>query len=76
MQRVFNKKSNIWDYFLILVGTALVATSIQCIYDPISMVTGGFSGMSIIVKEITKPLIPGGIPLWFTNIAQIGRAHV
>ncbi len=69
MQRVFNKKSNIWDYFLILVGTALVATSIQCIYDPISMVTGGFSGMSIIVKEITKPLIPGGIPLWFTNIA-------
>ena len=25
--------------------------------------------MSIIVKEITKPLIPGGIPLWFTNIA-------
>lgn len=69
MQRVFNEKSNIWDYFLILVGTALVATSIQCIYDPISMVTGGFSGMSIIVKEITKPLIPGGIPLWFTNIA-------
>ena len=69
MQRLFNKKSNIWDYFLILVGTALVAASIQCIYDPISMVTGGFSGMSIIVKEITKPLIPGGIPLWFTNIA-------
>lgn len=67
MQKFLYKKTKIVDYFLILIGTALVAASIQCIYDPISMVTGGFTGMSIIVKEITKRLIPGGVPLWFTN---------
>lgn len=65
----YNQRMKTWDYILIVIGTALVATSIQCIYDPIRMVTGGFSGMSIIVKEITKGLMPGGIPLWFTNIA-------
>lgn len=65
----YNRRMKTWDYILIVIGTALVATSIQCIYDPINMVTGGFSGMSIIVKEITKGLMPGGIPLWFTNIA-------
>lgn len=62
-------KRPIWlDYVLIIIGTGLVATSIQCIYDPVSMVTGGFSGLAIIVKEVTGRLVPGGVPLWLTNI--------
>ena len=54
---------------MLIVGTALVAVSIQCIYDPISLVTGGFSGLAIVIKSVTEPFFPGGIPLWFTNIA-------
>ncbi len=54
---------------MLIVGTAFVAVSIQCIYDPISLVTGGFSGLAIVIKAVTEPFIPGGIPLWLTNIA-------
>lgn len=53
---------------MLVIGTGLIAVSIQCIYDPISLVTGGFTGLAIVVKEITRNLIPGGIPLWATNM--------
>lgn len=68
MQRFLYQRSKWWDYLLMIVGTGLVAASIQCIYDPISLVTGGFTGMAIIVKELTQQVIPGGVPLWLTNI--------
>lgn len=68
MQRLLYKRSTIWDYIMIIAGTGLVALSIQCIYDPISLVTGGFTGLAIIVKEVTGSFIEGGIPLWLTNI--------
>lgn len=68
MQRLLYKKSALWDYLMVLIGTGMVALSIQCIYDPISLVTGGFTGLAIIVKEVTGGIIDGGIPLWFTNI--------
>lgn len=68
MQKLLYKKSALRDYILLFMGTALVAFSIQCIYDPIRLVTGGFTGFAIIVKEITEKFFPGGIPLWFTNL--------
>lgn len=54
---------------MLIIGTGFVATSIQCIYDPISLVTGGFTGLAIIVKALTENVVPGGVPLWLTNIA-------
>ena len=33
------------------------------------MVTGGFSGIAILVKEWTEGVVPGGIPLWITNLS-------
>ena len=69
MQKLFYRRSKVWEYLMLIVGTALVAASIQCIYDPISLVTGGFSGLAIVIKSVTEPFFPGGIPLWFTNIA-------
>lgn len=68
MQKLLYKKSTVKDYIFLILGTALVAASIQCIYDPISLVTGGFTGIAIIVKEITENFFDGGIPLWFTNL--------
>ena len=68
MQKFIYKRSVLWDYVMLAVGTGLVAASIQCIYDPVRLVTGGFTGLAIIVKEITRPLLSGGVPLWMTNI--------
>ena len=68
MKSFFYKRTVIWDYVLIIVGTGLVGFSIQCIFDPAGLVLGGFSGIAIIVKAVTESLIPGGIPLWVTNI--------
>lgn len=69
MQSFLYRQSRIWDYFLLVIGTGLVAASIQCVYDPIRLVTGGFTGLAIIVKEVTGSVIPGGVPLWLTNLA-------
>lgn len=55
-------------YLSIIIGTALLAFSIQCVFDPTGLVTGGFSGLAIIIKDITQNIISGGIPLWLTNI--------
>ncbi|MGN0142977.1 MAG: YitT family protein [Roseburia sp.] len=68
MQGLLKKRTLFWDYVWIVLGTALVAVSVQCVYDPINMVTGGFSGLAIIVKSATEQLFEGGIPLWFTNL--------
>ncbi len=55
-------------FLLIIVGTAGVAFAVQCMYDPCGLVTGGFSGISIIIKSLTEHIVPGGIPLWLTNL--------
>lgn len=68
MQKLYNKRSAVVDYLFIIVGTGLLGFAIQCLFDPINLVTGGFTGLSIIVKELTGGIIEGGIPLWFTNL--------
>lgn len=64
------KKSQtiIKEYFMITIGTALIAFSVASIYDPSGFVTGGFSGLAIIVKQLTAELVPGGVPLAVTNL--------
>ena len=56
------------NYVLILIGTAVMALAIQCIYDRVGLVTGGFTGLTIVIRSLTKSVIEDGIPLWFTNI--------
>lgn len=63
------KHSKLYDYLMIIIGTGILAFGIACFYDPIGLVTGGFSGLAIVIKHVTEPLIDGGIPLWLTNIA-------
>lgn len=64
-----NKHFSQWfSYLMIIVGTASMAMAIQSIYDPCGLVTGGFTGLSIVVKAVTQSLIKGGIPLWLTNV--------
>lgn len=50
------------DYLLIFIGTAIGALAINSVYEPSNLVTGGFTGIGIIIKELT------GLPIWATNL--------
>lgn len=57
------------DILLIIIGTGLMAFAVASIFDPVSLITGGFSGLAIIIRQLSSRLIPGGIPLSVTNLA-------
>lgn len=50
-----------YDYIMIVFGAFIMGFAIKNIYDPAGLVTGGVSGIAIIVKNQV------GIPLWVTN---------
>jgi len=62
------RQSEVKNYLSIFLGTAFMAVAIHSIYDPAQLVTGGVSGLAIVIKFITEFLMPGGIPLGLTNI--------
>lgn len=63
------KHGKFYDYLMVIIGTGILSFGIACFYDPIGLVTGGFSGLSIVIKHVSELIVEGGIPLWFTNIA-------
>lgn len=70
MARIHKKKKElVRDYIMLIAGTGLIALAVQVVFDPMGMVNGGFTGLGIIIRRMTLGVIPGGIPLWFTNIA-------
>ena len=56
------------DYLLIMLGTAVMAVATSSIYDPAGLVTGGFSGLAIVIKQLSQVLFGKGVPLWVTNL--------
>lgn len=59
------------DYMYIVAGSFLCAVAVTSIFDVQGMVTGGLSGLSIIIKELSRNMfrgMPEGIPLWVTNV--------
>ncbi len=84
-QRIRN--SELASYLLVAAGTFFMATGINLIYEPLSMVTGGFSGIGIIIKRIFERMagvsVPVGattmllnIPLFFLAARMKGRAFI
>lgn len=84
-----NTTNNKWwmTYLLLTAGTFFMAVGINVIYEPLSMVTGGFSGIGILVKKLTQTArwsgIPVGmttfllnIPLFIWGYSQKGKAFV
>lgn len=63
-----SRRKPIWDYLYIIIGTTLIGAAINMFLDPLEMVTGGVTGIAIIIKGLSGDLITGGIPLWLTNI--------
>lgn len=55
------------EFIMIILGSVLLALGITWFLSPLGLVTGGVSGVAILVQEITSPLIENGVPIWFTN---------
>lgn len=68
LQKLTIRQKKLAEYLLIVAGTAVMAVSLQFFLDPDGMVPGGFTGIAIIVKELTKGIVPDGVPLWVTNL--------
>lgn len=56
------KKKEVKNYLMIMVGVTILAMGINVYYAPQHLVTGGISGLSIVLEYVFK------IPLWLTNI--------
>ncbi len=57
----FAKRTPTRDYILLTLGVILVSIAAQNIYDPAGLVTGGVSGVGIMLRHLW------GIPLWLSN---------
>lgn len=66
--KLLNKRRLYVDYLMLAVGTGCMALGIQWFYDPAGLVTGGFTGIAIIVRQMSSGIMEGGIPLWLTNL--------
>lgn len=62
------KKHKFIDYILIVIGTTLLAIAINSYFEAMGLVTGGVTGLSIIIKHFSQGIWPGGIPLSFSNL--------
>lgn len=49
------------DYIMIVTGSFIMGFAIKNMFDPVNLVTGGVSGIAIILKNLA------GLPLWVTN---------
>jgi len=62
------KKENILNYIYIIFGTTILAAGVNMFLAKIKLVTGGLTGIAIIIQYITEKYYGRGVPLWLTNI--------
>lgn len=55
------------EFLMILLGVTILALGINWFTSPLGLVTGGISGITIIVKTVSKEVLGFEIPLWVTN---------
>ena len=56
------------DALLLIAGATLIAVGTKYVYDPAGLVTGGVSGLSIVLRELTEKMTGQGVPLWLSSI--------
>jgi len=62
------KNENILNYIYIIIGATILAAGVNMFLAKIKLVTGGVSGLAIIIQYITEKHYGRGVPLWLTNI--------
>lgn len=67
MKRRINK-IRLRDALVIFLGSTLMAFAVKYIFDPAELVTGGVSGLTIIIKDLSGRFLGYPIPLWVSNV--------
>lgn len=62
------KKFKLKEYALITLGCFVLALGINVFYFPSNLVTGGFTGLGIIVSNVFMTLFSVNVPLWSINL--------
>lgn len=57
------------DFFTILIGVTILSIGINWFTAPLNLITGGISGLTIIIKNLSEQFLGFAIPLWVTNFA-------
>lgn len=52
----------------LVCGTALMALSVNCIFEPMELVTGGLTGVGIILNHILEHFGLWTVPLWLVSL--------
>lgn len=56
------------DFLMIAAGTVCMALAVNLVYEPLGMVTGGISGLSIVVRRLTGQWLGKSVPVWLSNL--------
>lgn len=62
------ERKRIEDLIRMIVGSGIMAAAVTWFYEPQGLVTGGVTGLSIIIKHLTESVIPGGVPLGVSTL--------
>ncbi|WP_312369333.1 YitT family protein [Lachnoclostridium sp.] len=61
------KRTNKRDICFLILGSFLISIAINWVFEPMGMVTGGVTGLAIVIKELTFRAFGTGLPIWLTN---------
>lgn len=74
-----NEKNNfikVKNILIIIIGSVLMALAVNLVFEPMNLVTGGVSGLAIIIKRWTEPFIDGGLPIWIFTVLANGPLFI
>ncbi|MPQ30795.1 YitT family protein [Clostridium estertheticum] len=66
--RIETKNENVLNYVYIMIGATILAAGINMFFANLKLVTGGVSGLAIVIEYLSIKNYGVDIPLWFTNI--------
>ena len=68
MTRKLPSRQQIQTLLLLIAGSTLIALATFYVFDPAGLITGGFSGLAIIIKSVTARVFGRGVPLWLSSL--------
>ena len=73
---IIHHRGKAFDLLLVAAGTLLLAAGVNMVYGPMEMVTGGLSGLAIVIQSLTAKLSgKAGIPICLIPTALTNRFH-
>lgn len=67
MKQSASDKEGWKDFAVIAAGTVCMALAVNIVYEPLGMVTGGISGLSIILRRLAGVRLGTAVPVWLFN---------